>query len=134
HVLNALDPSLMPMGPGLGYGVKKATAGVITHINLAANTEGASQNVKLHANHIATSSQNTLERVDQAIALAQKIQQAASATDAAALVNQLVSITGQLLAGADGNGDGRVTWEKGEGGLQTAQDHVNLMLAAEVVR
>jgi hypothetical protein len=27
------------------------------------------------------------------------------------------------------NGDGRITWE--EGGLQTAQDHVTLMLQAE---
>ena len=131
HVINAIDPTLMPMGPGLGYGVKKASNGIVTHIELAAKVAGASQNVILHANHIATSARNTVERCDQAIAIAQKIQAATSATDAAALVGQLVSITAQLTAGMDANGDGRVTWEKGEGGLQQAQDHVNLMLAAE---
>ncbi len=131
HVINAIDPTIVPMGPGLGYGVKRATTGVVTHIELAAKVDGASPNVVLHAMHIATSSRNTLERCDQAIAIAQKIQAATSAPEAAALVSQLVSITGQLMAGADANGDGRVTWEKGEGGLQTAQDHVTLMLAGE---
>ena len=52
--------------------------------------------------------------------------------DAAALLGQLVSVTAQIISGADMNGDGRVTWEQGEGGLQQAQDHMGLMLAAEV--
>jgi hypothetical protein len=131
HVINAIDPTLMPMGPGLGYGVKKASLGVATHIELAAKVDGASQNVILHSMHIATSARNTVDRCDQAIAIAQKVQAATTAPEAAALVSQLISITNQLIAGADANGDGRITWEKGEGGLQTAQDHVNLMLAAE---
>ena len=134
HVINAIDPTIMPMGPGLGYGVKKATLGIMTHIDLAAKTAGASQNVILHAGHVEMSSKNTLERCDQAVSLAQRIQAATSATDAAALLSQLVSITAQLTTGADMNGDGRITWEQGEGGLQQVQDHMNLMLAAEVLR
>jgi hypothetical protein len=131
HVINAVDPSVVATGPGLGYGVKKAALGVATHIELAAKAAGASPNVIMHATHVATSARNTVQRADQVVALAQKIQAAESAADAAALVSQLVSLTQQLIAGADANGDGRITWEQGEGGLQQAQEHVILMVAGE---
>jgi len=131
HVINALDPSIVPTGPGLGYGVKKAATGVATHIELAAKTTGASPNVVSHSVHIATSARNTVQRADQIVALAKQIQAATSASDAASLVSQMVSQCDQLMAGADANGDGRITWEAGEGGLQQVQQHVNLMLAAE---
>jgi hypothetical protein len=131
HVINALDPTVVATGPGLGYGVKKAATGVATHIELAAKAQGASPNVVMHATHIAMSARNTVQRADQIVALAKQIQAATSATDAAALVSQMVSQCDQLMAGADANGDGRITWEAGEGGLQQVQQHVNLMLAAE---
>jgi hypothetical protein len=131
HVLNALDPSIVPMGPGLGYGLKKATNGVVTHIELAAKAQGASQNVVMHANHVATASRSTIERADSAIAIAKSIQAAASAADAAKLVNQLVPITQQLMAGVDRNGDGRIGWDQGEGGLQQASEHIDLLLKGE---
>ena len=131
HVLNALDPSLMPMGPGAGYGLKKAAAGIAAHINMAAEAPGASANVKVHANHISTSAKNTSARVDEAIALCQKIQASTSASDAAALMNQLVSVTSQFYPGFDSNGDGRIGWQEKEGGIQQIEEHVKLMLAGE---
>lgn len=131
HVIHALDPSIVPTGPGRGYGVKKAATGVATHIDLAAKTPGASQNVITHANHVATAAKNVLEWTDQIVALAQKVQAATSAAEAAALMSQIVSLTDQLVKGADANADGKITWEKGEGGLQQAQEHVTLMLAGE---
>lgn len=131
HVLNAVDPSQMPMGPGLGYGVKRAATGVMNHIELAAKAGGASQNVIMHAGHIAVSAKNTVVRADQVVSLAEQIRAATSASDAAKLVEQLVSLTNQLITGADANNDGRVTPTEGEGGLQACQDHVKLMLAGE---
>jgi hypothetical protein len=131
HVLNALDPSMQPMGPGKGYGLKKAAAGIAMHIDLAAKATGASQNVIVHANHISTSAKNTSKRVDDAIALCQKIQASTSAADAAALMTQLVSVTSELNPGKDANADGRVGWQEGEGGLQQVEEHAKLMLAGE---
>ena len=131
HVINAVDPTIMPTGPGLGYGVKKAAQGIATHIDLAAKSPGASPNVVMHANHVATSAQNTVQRCDQIVAVAKQVQAATSAADAATLVNQLVSLTAQLNAGFDANGDGKITWQEGEGGLQQVQEHMNLMLAGE---
>ena len=53
---------------------------------------------------------------------------ATTAAEAAALVSQLTSAVEQLIAGVDLNGDGRITWDQGEGGLQHAEEHVKLML------
>jgi hypothetical protein len=131
HVLNALDPTIVATGPGKGYGLKKAAAGIATHIDLAAKAPGASPNVVMHAAHIGMSARNTSLRADSIIVIAKKIQASTSATEAAALVSQMASLSNQLMAGADANGDGRISWDQGEGGLQQVQEHVNLMLAAE---
>ncbi len=131
HVINALDPSVVATGPGLGYGVKRAASGIATHIELAAKAQGASPNIVAHSVHIAASARNTVQRSDQIVALAKQVQAATTAADAAALISQIVSLCEQLSAGADTNGDGRISWEAGEGGLQQVQQHVNLMLGAE---
>jgi hypothetical protein len=129
HVINAIDPTIIPAGPGLGYGLKKAATGVATHIELAAKAPGASQNVIMHANHVATAARNTVKRADSLLVLAKMVQAATSAPEAAALVSQMVSLSNQLMAGADTNADGTITWD--EGGLQQCQEHINLMLAGE---
>jgi hypothetical protein len=129
HVINALDPTIVPTGPGLGYGLKKAAAGAATHIELAAKAPGASPNVQMHAAHIAQAARNTVTRADSVIAIAKQVQAATSAPDAAALVSRMASMSEQLMAGFDANGDGRVTPD--EGGLQLAQDHVKMLVAGE---
>jgi len=131
HVINAVDPSVVIAGPGLGYGVKRAALGVAAHIDLAAKAPGASQNVITHAAHVGTSARNTVQRADAIVALAQQIRAATSASDAAALVSQLVSLTNELVLGKDTDADGKVTWKEGEGGLQMCEEHMRLMLAGE---
>jgi hypothetical protein len=129
HVLNALDPSIVPMGPGSGYGLKRAATGVANHIEMAAKAAGATPNIVTHAAHIAQAAHNTVTRADQAIELAKQIQAATSADEAMKLLNQLIPLTQQLVAGADTNNDGKISVD--EGGLQLAQEHLNMMLAAE---
>ena len=131
HVLHAVDPEQIENGPGLGYGVKKAAAGAAQHIQAAANSDGASDAVKTHANHVATSAQNTVTRADEIVMLAQKIAMANSAADASRMVGELNMLAQQLLSGKDANGDGRTGWQEGEGGLEVAQTHGNLMKQAE---
>jgi hypothetical protein len=128
HVVHALDPTIITVGPGLGYGLKKAAGNVVTHIELAAGAEGAPPTIATHSKHIAVAARNTSTRVDQILELCKKAQAATTAEAAAALVAQIASAAEQLIAGADANGDGRITWEAGEGGLQHAEEHVRLML------
>ena len=131
HVLHAVDPTQIENGPGNGYGVKQGAEGAAKHIQAAANTDGASNAIQTHATHVATSAQNTVSRVDEIVALAQKIEMAQSASAASGLVADLNTLAQQLLAGTDANGDGRTGWQEGEGGLEVAQTHANLMKKAE---
>jgi hypothetical protein len=128
HVINAIDPTVVTAGPGLGYGVKRSALGIATHMDLAAKTPGASEDVIMHANHVATSARNTVQRADAIVALAKRIQAATVASEASALVSQLVSLTNELMLGKDADADGKVTWKEGEGGLQQCDEHVRLML------
>ena len=129
HVINAMDPTIVTAGPGLGYGMKKAALAVATHIELAAKAPGASQNVIMHAEHIATAARNAAAKADQIVALAQKVQASTTTADATALLSQIVALCDQVLNGVDAQGTGRVTWQTG--GLQQAQEHVDLMLTGE---
>jgi hypothetical protein len=131
HVLHALDPSIVPMGPGKGYGFRKAAGGVAQHIELAAKEPSASGNVRIHATHIAGAARSALARMELAIDLAKKIRDAKDAATASSLLGQLVSLCGQLVSGSDVNADGRIAWGDGEGGLQQAQEHLQLLLAGE---
>jgi hypothetical protein len=129
HVINAMDPTIVPNGPGLGYGMKKAALNTATHIELAAKAAGASPNVIMHSQHVATAARNAAARADEIIALAQKVQAATTMPEAAALLSQIVSLCDQVLAGVDAKNTGRVGWETG--GLNQAQQHIDLMLKGE---
>lgn len=131
HVLHAVDPTQIENGPGNGYGVKQAAEGAAKHIMAAANSGDASGAVKTHAEHVATSAQNTVARADEIVMLAEKIAMAASADEAAPLVAELDALAQALLSGVDANGDGRTGWQEGEGGLEVAETHGNLMKQAE---
>ena len=128
HVLHAVDPSQIADGPGSGYGVKKAAENAAAHIEMTAKVEGTPQGVVSHSVHIAQSARNTVKRADEIAKLAQRIQGTTTAEEASLLVEQMNTIAQQLLAGVDANADGRVGWQEGEGGLDAAQQHVNLML------
>jgi hypothetical protein len=129
--LNALDPSLEPKGPASGYGVKKAAAGALQHLDFAAKAEGASANVKTHAVHVSASLGNVIQWTDQAIATAQKIRSAATAAEGAPLTKELAALTRQIVEGVDANKDGQIGWQTGEGGLAQAQAHMELMMKGE---
>ena len=129
HVLHAVDPSVEAAGPGLGYGVRQAARGVADHIRFAADSEGASDNVKLHAHHVATSATNVVERVDEIVEVGHQILAAETAEEAAPLVARMEELAVQLHEGVDADGDGQITWE--EGGLAQAEQHMGFMVQGE---
>lgn len=131
HVLHAIDPSREPQGPGLGYGVQRAAAGVAKHIELAAGSPGASANVKLHAEHVATSARNTVERARRIAELGARVRSADNAAEAAPAVREIQALSHALMEGEDANGDGRITWHQGEGGLAAVEQHMALMAKGE---
>jgi hypothetical protein len=131
HVLHAVDPSIEPQGPGLGYGVHRAAQGVAQHVRFAADSEDASDNVKLHATHVETSTGNVVVWLERIGELGEQVEAASSAAEAAPLVVEIETLTQAILAGTDANGDGTVSWEESEGGLAQAAQHMQFMQEGE---
>jgi hypothetical protein len=115
HVLNALDPSVEPKGPGSGYGVRKAATGALQHLDFAVKAEGTSDNIKTQAGLVAASLNDVLLLTNQAITAAQKIGAAKSASEAAVFANELARLTKQIS----------------ESGLQQARTQMDLMMKGE---
>jgi len=115
HVLNALDPGIEPKGPGAGYGLRKAAAGALQHLDFAVKADGATANITTQAAPVSSSLANVLQWVDQAIAAAQKIRTATDRTEATGPAADLAALTLRIS----------------DEGLQQAQTHMGLMLKAE---
>ena len=131
HVIHALDPSVEAKGPGRGYGVVKAASGAAKHIGFAAAAADASDGVKAHAVHVSASAENVVTWAADAVALAKEIQASTSAADAKDKAMRLQAMLGVMMTGTDANGDGKITWEKGEGGLDQAAEHMGFMADGE---
>ena len=130
HVLHALDPADGSRGPGLGYGLVRAAEGVATHIELAANSSGASASLRTHAQHVATIARSVAQRAEAAAAVARRLQAATSIRRAAPLVAELRLLMYQISEGGDLNGDGNLSLD-GEAGVQQMEAHVYLLLVGE---
>ncbi len=131
HVRHAIDPTLETGGPGLGYGLVRATNGSIKHITLASESGDASEAVKTHAMHVVTSLNNALDRTNLALAEADAIIAAASGKEALPHAIEMARLTKAAFQGIDANEDDEISWETGEGGLKTADQHMGFMLDAE---
>ena len=115
HVLNALDPGIEPKGPGAGYGLRKAAAGALQHLDFAVKADGATANITTRAVPASSSLTNVLQWVDQAVATAQRIRAMTGAEEAAGLAADLVALTRRIS----------------DEGLQQAQTQMGLMLKGE---
>ena len=131
HVMHALDPESTEGGPGKGYGLINAAQGAARHIQLAADAEGASDNVKLHAQHVAASASNVAEWGMVVMERCREIQETDDEAKAKEMVAEIQLLLGKILNGHDENGDGRVSWGPSEGGLEQAAFHLNLLKRGE---
>lgn len=130
HVLHAVAPRLAPPGPGLGYGVEQAARDISRQVRLAARAPGANAAMQTHAGHVATAAGNVVTWSEAVTTLAQAVQVASQPEEAAEKVDRMVLLTGAILTGNDADGDGTVTWRRGEGGLAQAEAHMDLMATA----
>jgi len=128
HVIHAIVPEEISRGPGNGYGLKKAATGIATHTDLAAKEQGASETVRTHAVHVITAARTTADRADRVLELARKVSAATTAAEAAPLAKEMSDLAAKLMSGEDADGDGRVTWQQGEGGLEQVEQHLGLMM------
>ncbi len=132
HVRHAIDAASESQGPGKGYGIVKAAQGVSRHISLASNAGDASDNVKRHAEHVKSSAENVAKWGQEVMQLSEQVLSASAADQAAPSVQQIQELTQHIVNGTDADGDGRVSWQAGEGGVAQAKQHMDLMARGEV--
>jgi hypothetical protein len=115
HALHALDPAVEPKGPGAGYGVKKATAGALQHLEFAVKADGATAAITTHAPQVSSALTSVTASIDQAIATAQQIR---AATEFASATRLAVDLSATLT-------------KMNDDGLQPALTQMNAILRAE---
>jgi len=131
HVLHALDPSQQAEGPGLGMGLIPAADAIAQHIELAAGSEGASENVGRHAPHVAAAARAVSARAAEIATLMVQVGRAGDYTTAEGLIFRASALAKQLAPGNDVNGDGQIGWGDGEGGLDHVAQHVGFVVEGE---
>lgn len=131
HVLNAIDPNEVGAGYGLGFGLKRAAEETLLHMDFATRVPDVSETLLFHAAYVSAAAENAVRRADQAIALARRIQRAASAQAALPLVEDLAETVRAMAYGNDEDGDGRIGYDEAEMGLAQAAYHLTLVRRVE---
>ncbi len=132
HVARLLDPADAGAGPGLGFGVVPAVEGVLRHIGLAAEAEGASENLRTHAGHVTTIGNGILAVARRAADVARRLESAPSIRRASPLVAELRLLAYHVAGGRDVNGDGEMSLD-GDAGIQQMEAHLYLLLEGEAL-
>jgi hypothetical protein len=86
--------------------------------------------VKTHAMHVTTAATNVVAMCDDIVGIAQKIRMSTSPEEAQKLAMEMATKTQELTTGVDADKNGQISWNKPEGGLNQAQQHMNFMKAA----
>ena len=124
HVLHALDPAQGGQGPGLGFGVRQAAEAIVTHIDMAMSADGASESVRTHGPALASAARGVAARADRMAELGQRVLAAATAAEAAPLVEELRVLALELDTG-EGN-----DLDAGQGGMTHVEAQAYEMLSA----
>lgn len=94
-------------------------------------SEGNSENITVHTTYMAPALADVVEWTDEAIAVAERLQLAPNVTEGTSLATRLDALCRSIRYGRDANGDGIVGWQRGEGGLAQAIQHMNLLKRGE---
>ena len=125
--LHAIDPSLASGGPGLGYGIQRAVASIVGHLEAAAAADRQPDMERL-APRALMACRNVLQWTANAAAVAQRIQRTTSANEAAFLTADLNRLVKQLVVGTATGRDARSFTAADRGGLQSLQRSVGLLM------
>jgi plastocyanin len=119
--------------PGDGWGLlpNSGSAGYIGDVTdsatLAAAARDSTENIKVHAEHVAISGDNVRGRVEQIEQLATQILAAQELAATRPDVLALLALAEQTVQGTDADGDEQITPTPGEGGVLTAYQHAQLI-------
>lgn len=118
-----LDGDGVPQNPGDGLGLRSYLEGAKQHAQLAADADAATDEVKLHADHVIISSDNTMARMNGAIDEALRVISSDSADEAQSAAEEAARLLDLAYNGQDVDGNGAIAPIEDEGGWATAYEH-----------
>jgi len=118
-----LDGDGLAQNPGDGFGLFAYLERAKEHAQLAATANGASEEVKQHAEHTIIGIDNALVFLEEAIQAAGRVLASDSSAEAQLAAEALNSSLDAMLNGEDANGDGIITPSPGESGILIAYEH-----------
>ncbi len=128
QIRQAMAADQAPVSGGAsGFGLRRAVTAISERVGEAAAAVDASVNIRGEAVRIRRSARNVLERCDRIDGLLAQLEQVPDPKRAQRLFGDLQTLAEQVLTGVDANGDGLVTWRRGEGGLVTIRDHLHYL-------
>ena len=151
HLVNIIDGAQGPNfgdldgngrveNPGDGFGLLRngQQAGYITGMSdqarVAAAAPDATDEIKLHAEHVRITGDNTRVRLTDIRDRSLAILKATSLGETEEDVSRVLALAHQTIQGMDTNGDEQVAPIPGEGGTLTAYQHAQLMASIPLAR
>ncbi|WP_417594048.1 hypothetical protein [Oceanospirillum sp.] len=131
HIRHTLAPASAESGAVSSYGLLKAVNHVKDRVELAMEQNDASDAIEFHGEQITLSADSVLERGQQLLALADQIIHTPRYSDLSGEAPKLVLLAEQILSGEDLNGDGEISWEDNEPGLDQAMKYLDYLKEKE---
>ncbi len=125
--------------PGDGYGMllngdnAGYIQGSLSHAGYAAAADDATDNMKVHGEHVKICAQNLEQWAPQLRDLMKQVLTSPAGADSGQAVRQAVALADDMLKGTDLNGNEKIEPIPGEGGAQTAYQHAYYMADMVVV-
>lgn len=145
HVMNILTGSADPrfgdkngdgqaQNPGDGLGVLGYLNALLAKANAARQADPNSAELALHVGFLQAVIQNSLQRTEGIVQLAERSFIQDSAASALTLNDQATALYDELLNGLDINGNGTVEPVQGEGGILLVVEHTGYLANIQVYR
>ncbi|KAA5604534.1 hypothetical protein F1188_15055 [Roseospira marina] len=126
---HAIDPTLHPVGPGAGYGLRRALDGAVTHVRFAMESGDASANLRAGGPEFIAMGEAVLTDVGIMAGLSDAVLAARATGEARALAQELAQMAEAVRAGDDADHDGQIGVS--EAGLRQMRQSLENTLAQE---
>jgi hypothetical protein len=130
NMLHAIDPSfpgtptvtssgITAFWPGTGFGLRRAVEGIAAQARAVGSRPGASEQVVARAGQVVACAEETLGRIDRAVALGQQALAAGSAVEMAPLLTQIDDLTRIMMEAPAAQAAGACSLEDAKGYLDS---------------
>lgn len=130
-VIRAIDPSSSQSSQGAKTGLLHSVAATNANIAVARALPAASANVKNQGKRVIEASDNVIDWCQHLLEVGELATQTTSIEDAKEAAGRMRRLLRDIRDGRDADGNGRITWRRGEAGVAQLRKQVEFLAKAE---